>query len=125
MTDKVMTIEGGDIRWPVLSDARVPCVPIFCPQLAGAQALAELLEVMSDREAVDVFDVLVAELSRNAHAQRPAEWHRQLAAVHTVADESLRVQRLSHVDAIPYLGLDRAVHNVPGLAQRPHQLQDV
>lgn len=44
----------------LLSDARVPCVPIFCPQLAGAQALAELFEVISDREAVDIFDVLVA-----------------------------------------------------------------
>src|SRR3974390_639701 len=119
MTDKVMTIEGGDIRWPVLSDARVPCVPIFRAQGAGAQAFAKLLEVISDREAIDVFDVLVAELAGNAHAQRTAEWRRQLAAVHTVADESLRVQRLSHVDAIPCLGLDRPVHNVPGLGQRP------
>src|ERR1700756_554617 len=102
-------------RWTALSDARVPCVSIFCPQHAGAQAFAELFEVISDREAGDVFDVLVAELAGNAHPQRSAEWHRQLAAVHTVADESLRVQRLTHVYAIPYLGLDRAVHNVSGL----------
>src|SRR6266480_736303 len=114
-----VTYIGQDMRWPALSDARVPCVPIFCPQHAGAQAFAELFEVISDREAGDVFDVLVAELAGNAHAQRSAEWHRQLAAVHTVADESLRVQRLCHVDAIPCFGLDRAVHNVSGLGQRP------
>jgi hypothetical protein len=81
-----------DMRWPALSDARVPCVAIFCPQHAGAQAFAELFEVISDRGAGDVFDVLVAELAGNAHAQRSAEWHGQLASVHTVADESLRVQ---------------------------------
>src|SRR5271156_6090118 len=107
------------------SDTRVPCVSIFRPQFAGAQAFAELFKVISDREAVDVFDVLVAELAGNAHAERSAEWHRQLAAVHAIADESLRVHSLSYVDAIPGLGLDRAVHNVSGLGQRPHQFQDV
>src|SRR5215469_2176967 len=116
---------GRHSSTPALSNARVPCVSIFCPQHPGAQAFAELFEAVSDREAGDVFDVLVAELAGNAHAQRSTEWHRQLAAVHTVADESLWVQRLSHVDAIPYLGLDRAVHNVSGLGQRPHQFQDV
>jgi len=114
-----------DLRWPALSDTCVPCVPIFRREHARAQAFAELFDVISDREAGDVFDVLVAELTGNAHAQRPAEWHRQFAAVHTVGDESLRVHRLSHVDAIPSVGLDRTVYNVSGLGQRPHPFQDV
>ena len=80
MTDKVMTIEGGDIRWPVLSDARVPCVPIFRAQGAGAQAFAKLLEVISDREAIDVFDVLVAELPGNPQPERSAEFDGKLGA---------------------------------------------
>ena len=35
-----VTYIAQDVRWPALSDARVPCVPIFC--VAGAQAFAEL-----------------------------------------------------------------------------------
>jgi hypothetical protein len=70
-----------EVRWAALSDARVPRVPIFRSQFAGAQTFAELFEVISDCEAGDVFDVLVAELAGNPHAQRSAKWHRQLSAV--------------------------------------------
>ena len=115
MTDKVMTIEGGDIRWPVLSDARVPCVPIFRAQGAGAQAFAKLLEVISDREAIDVFDVLVAELPGNPQPERSAEFDGKLGAIHAVGDESLRVQGIGHVNAVPPVGLNRAVNHVSGL----------
>ena len=114
-----------DMRWPALSDARVPCVPIFCPQHAGAQAFAELFEVISDREAGDVFDVLVAELPGNTQSKRSAECDGKLTAIHTVRDEGLRVQCIGHVDAFPPAVLDGTVDNVSGLGESPHSVQDL
>src|SRR5262249_54529138 len=76
-------------------------------------------------EAGDVFEALVAELPGNAQAKWPAECDGKLTAVHTVGDQSLRVQCVGHVDALPPVGLDRTVDNVSDLGESPYEFKDV
>ena len=80
--------------------------PDSVPPIPEPRALAKLSEVIGEGEAGDVLDALVAELARNAQAKRSAESDGKLTAVHTEGDESLRVQCVRHVDAVPPVGLD-------------------
>jgi hypothetical protein len=107
------------------SDAGVPRVPRFCTSDPRAQTLAKLSEVIGEREAGDVLDVFVAELARNAQANRSAERHRKLTSVHTEGNESLRVQCVGHVDAVPPVGLDRTVDNVSNVGESAREVKDV
>ena len=104
---------------PTESDAGVPRVATF--RRRRAQALAELVEFISQGEPGDVLDVLVAQLTGNAQAKRSAEGDGKLTAVHTDGQQSLWVQGIGHVDAVPPVGLERAVDNVSGLGESAHE----
>src|SRR5580704_8735070 len=100
-----------------LSDAGVPAF-----WRRRAQAFAEPFEAIGYGQAGDVFDVLVAELPGNSQAKRSAERNGKLTAVHTEGQESLRMQGVSHIDAIPPVWLDRTVDNISGLGKSAHQV---
>src|SRR6266853_1096054 len=81
------------------SDARVPRIPAFgCCRSA---ALTESLQVIRDCQAAHVFEALVAELARHAHPERTTECHGQIAVIHSVGHQRLRMQGLGHIDAVP------------------------
>src|ERR1051326_9562240 len=81
------------------SDARIPRIPGI--GIGSSQTFPEPLQVIGDREMVDIFDALVAELPGHTQPQRPSERHRQFSAVHAVRHERLRMQSIRHVDALP------------------------
>src|SRR6266581_6073364 len=115
---------------PVLLDAGIPgvaavtgTVPVFGRR--RAQTLAERFRGIGKGEAGDVLDALVPELPGNTKSKRSAEADGKLTAIHAVGDESLRVQRVGHVDAFPPVGLNRTVDNLSGLGESPHKVQDV
>src|ERR1700728_4670591 len=100
------------------SDARVPGVAAF--RRCGTQPLAELFQIVGHGEARDVFHVLVAQWARNTQTQRPAVGHWKLTAVHAVSDESLRMQGIGHIDAVPPVRLYREVDDESGSRQNSH-----
>src|SRR5215469_5056773 len=108
-----------------MSDAGVPRVPGFRPSDPRTQALAKLSEVIGEREAGDVLDAFVAELARNAQAEGSAERHRKLTSVHAEGNESLRMQCVGHVDAVPPFRLDRTINNVAGVRKGTDEVKDV
>ena len=54
----------------LLSDAGVPGIASFWRR--GAQTFAETFQIVSDRQVGDELHVLLADLSRNPQAKRPA-----------------------------------------------------
>jgi len=50
---------------------------------------------------------------------------RQLLAVVSEREQSLRMQGVGHVNALPPVGLDGEVHNVSGLRQHPHSVEHI
>src|SRR5437879_11859501 len=100
---------GGSDSWlscvavrspaPMLSDPGVPRVSSFWSR--GTQPLAERFETITNGEARNVFDALVAELPGNTHSKRSAECDGKFAAIHPVGHERLRVHCIGHVDAVP------------------------
>src|SRR5713226_745636 len=113
-----------------LSDAGVPgvaavtgTVPVFGRR--RAQALAQRFRAIGHGDAGDIFDALVPELPGNAKSKGSAEADGKLTAVHAVGNESLRVQRVGHVDAFPPVGLNRTVDNISGVGENPRKIQDV
>ena len=106
-----------------ISDTGVPGVAAF--RSRRAQAFSESFQAIGYGEASDIFDALIAELAGNTQSQRAAESNGKLTAIHAVGDESLRVQRIGHVDAFPPIGLYGTVDNVAGLGESPHRVQDV
>jgi len=67
-----------------LSDTRVPGVAVFGRR--GTESFAESFQAIGDGKAGDVFDALVAELTRNTQSKRPAEFDWQIASIHAVGD---------------------------------------
>src|SRR5262245_49741596 len=88
--------------WPIdsapRSDPRVPSV---------APALVELFQTISDCEAADVLHTLIAELTGNPQTKRTTMAERKVTTVHPVNQESLRMQGIVHVDALPPFWLQR------------------
>src|SRR5215472_7736699 len=103
--------------------AGVPGVAAF--GLGGAQAFAELFNVVGQGELGDVFQALVTELAGNAHAQWAAKSDRKFAAVYFVCEKSLRMERVGHVNAFPPVRLERAVDHVAHLRQGANPFEDV
>src|SRR5580658_9998248 len=64
------------------SDAGIPSIACVCRR--GAQPLTEALQIVADRQVVDEFHVLVADLARDAQAKWPAMAHGKLVAIHPV-----------------------------------------
>src|SRR3977135_2896289 len=95
------------------SDAGVPGIASFWRR--GAQTLAETFQTVRNRQVGDVFHALVAELAGESQPKRPAVADWEFIAIHPIGDKSLRMQRISHVDAFPPVGIDREDDNVSGL----------
>src|SRR5215472_7499372 len=105
------------------SDPGVPGVTGF--RRRRPQALAELLDVIRYGEVVDIFDALVAQLPRKPQAQRSAEFHRKIAAVHAVRHIRLRMHGIGYVDALPPAFLKGPVDHVTGLGKRTYGVKNV
>src|SRR3954468_242291 len=93
------------------SDTGVPgvaavtrAVPLFGRR--RGDPLPRRFRVIGHGDAGDVLDAFVAELSGYAESKRAAEADGKRTAVHAVGDESLRMQRVGHVDAFPPVGLN-------------------
>jgi hypothetical protein len=76
----------------VSSYAGVPRVSRFCPPDPRAQTLAKLSEVIGEREAGDVLDVFVAELARNAQANRSPKGHFMAPRLRIVGERRSRTE---------------------------------
>ena len=63
-------------------------------------------------EAGDVFEAFIAKLPGDAQSQRSAKPDGKPTAIHPVGDESLRMQCIGHVDAIPPSVLKGTVDDV-------------
>src|SRR5437660_186737 len=99
------------------SDAGVPGIAVLWRR--GAETLAEPFQAIGDRQAGDVFHALIAELAGNTQSNRPAVAHGKLTAIHSVGYESLRMQCIRHIDAVPPVALYREVDNISGLREDP------
>ena len=84
------------------SDAGVPGVAGFSSR--RAEAFAKPFQTVCDRQAIDELDVLVAHLPGEPHAKRATVNHWKLIAVQAVAEKSLRMQSIGHIDAVPGIG---------------------
>src|SRR5437763_7887897 len=87
---------------PSALDANVPGVPSLCSR--RAEALAKPFQTVCDCQVRDEFYTLVAELPGKPDAKRATVNHRKLIAVHAVAEKSLRMQSIGHIDAVPGIG---------------------
>jgi hypothetical protein len=92
-------------------------VPVFGTR--RAQVLGERFRAVGNRETGDVFDALVSELPGNTKSKRSAEADRKLTPIHAVGDESLRMQRVGHVDAFPPVCGDQRSSSVARLNTIP------
>src|SRR5437588_12407830 len=82
-----------------VSDAGVPGVA--CLASRRAAAFTKCFQAVCDRQAIDEFNVLVADLPRQPHAQRSTVAYWKLAAIHAVTEEWLGMQHVGHNDAGP------------------------
>jgi len=96
----------------VPSDTGVPGVASF--RRGRAQALAETLHTVGDRQVRDVFHALVAELAGKPHAQWAAVAYGKVTAVHSICEKGLRLHGIGYVDALPPFRIDREIDNVSG-----------
>lgn len=112
--------------YPLTALASYAGVPRVAAVRAGAPAaLAERSQIVRYGQVVDVFDALVSQLPWHTQAQWAAERYRKFPPVHAMRNQRLRVQGLGHVDALPNVGLNRAVDNVAPLWQRSDAVQYV
>src|SRR5437868_11256790 len=95
------------------SDAGVPGVA--CLTSRRATAFTKLFQVVCDRQAIDEFNVLVADLPGKPHAKRSTVGYGKIAAVHAVTEKCLRMQSVGHVDTVPSIRFRRDIHDVLGL----------
>src|SRR5260370_33269521 len=125
LRDHLARTSLSERTWPLapLSDAGVPGVTTF--RRRRPQAFAEPFQTIAYRQARDIFHALVAELSGDAQTNRSAVADGKLTAIHPVSYESLRMQRIRHIDAVPPVGLYREIDNISGLRKNPHEVQDV
>ena len=79
----------------VVRDARVPG-----PAVLDVPLLAAVVELVRDDDALQVLHALVAHLPFDAQPHRRAVRDRQIAPVHAVGQDGLRMQRVEHVDAV-------------------------
>src|SRR5690242_10840030 len=113
----------ASLRYPFLCFCKLwrapsnPCVPRI-------SALVRL-QLVRHRHPRDVLHALVPDLPRHPQPQRPAECDRQLAPVHPVSQQRLRMHRVRHVDAVDPIPLKRAVDYILRLRQRPRLLQRI
>src|SRR5437868_13893240 len=82
-----------------VSDAGIPGVA--CLASRRAAAFTKRFQVVCDRQAIDEFNVLVADLSREPHAKRSTVGYWKLAAIHAITEKCLRMQSVGHIDAVP------------------------
>src|SRR6267143_4482445 len=106
-----------------LSDAGVPGIASFWRR--GAQTLAEPFQTVGDRQVGDAFHALVAELTGEPHAKRPAVAYGKFLVIHPIREKSLWMHYIGHIDAFPPIGVDREVDNISGLWVDPQAIQNV
>src|ERR1039458_2888628 len=83
----------------IASDAGIPGITLFWRY--GPQSLAELFHVVGNRQAVEKFHALVAELGRQPYAKRSTIADRKIIAIQAVSEKGLRMHRIRHIDALP------------------------
>src|SRR5579872_831450 len=113
---KVTPNIGSDLN------AGVPGIATFC--VCASDTFAEAFERVCDREAGYKFHALVAELARHPQAEWTTEAHRKISVVHRIRHQSLRMESVSHVDALPPVGLDGEVNDVARLRQNPGGIEN-
>src|SRR5262245_55808287 len=77
------------------SDAGIPR-----PAVLDVPKRAVIVEVVGHDDLPQELQALVAELFFDAQPDRRAMADRQLAAVHSISQDGLRMQRIDHVDAV-------------------------
>src|SRR5262245_30553612 len=91
-----------------------PCVPgVTVLHGEGAIPVSNIFEAVGYRDLCEIFEVLVAELSFHAQANRGAMRDGKVAAVHSVSEQGLWMQRVRHVEAVPPV-VDGVKHHIPG-----------
>src|SRR5439155_20119875 len=83
------------------------------------------VQALASREPSKVLAALVTELAWKIQSKTSDQCDGKVTAMHTVSDESLRVQCIGHIDAFPPVGLNRTVDNVSRLGEDYHDIQDV
>src|SRR5436190_24342021 len=108
---------------------RLPNLPYRLPSDAGVPGVvpsfAEPFQAIGDGEAGDKLHALVAELAGKRQTKRSTVAHGKISAVHPVDQESLGVQGIGHVDALPPVALYRKVNQVTGLGESSDDAQDM
>src|SRR5581483_7354745 len=103
-----------------------PCVPgISTFGGNGAQALAELLYIVGDNQAVEELHALIAKLPRKFHTQWTAAAYWQIIPVYSEGEKCLRMERIGHIHAFPPVGFDRKIENILGLRVCADEVQNV
>ena len=72
----------------------------------------------------EIFHALITELARNAQAKRSAVGRGKFLAVHAIGKQSLRMQRVGHIQAVPRI-VKRKKDDVPGLRKNSSQIQNM
>src|SRR6266540_108338 len=81
------------------SDAGVP--GIACCRQAGTQSVSDPICAVRHRDFGEVLEVLVSELTRHLQSERRTVVHRHFRAVHGVREQSLWMEGVVHVNAVP------------------------
>src|SRR6266540_1365978 len=68
-----------------------------------ADALADPVETLDDRDTGEEFDALVAKLAGDPQPERRAVIDRQLFSIHAIRQQRLRMQGIAHIKTVPPL----------------------
>src|SRR4051812_11064643 len=85
----------------------VPGVAAF--RRCRSQPFAEMFHALGYCQARNILAPLKAEFPRDPQPRRTAVPHWYVAAVHAISHDSLWVQSIGHIDALPPVRLDGAV----------------
>src|SRR5579871_73290 len=123
LDSRVVSNGAGEAPAPRDSDAGVPGVSALGS--CRTQTFTKRFKRVRQGYAGDVFDALVSELAREAKAHWSAKGDGKIGTVHASSDQRLRMQRIGHVDALPPIGLNRAVNDVTNLRQCSDAIKNV
>jgi len=79
-------------------DAGIPLIATILPKPAAAAP--EIVELVADLDAHDIFGVLVTEMALDAQAQRRSALDPQILAVQRIGKDRLRMKGIDQIDAL-------------------------
>src|SRR4051812_28762174 len=110
-----------DITVLCRSNPRVPRVAVLCS--FGSLALAPFGSSVRYGNCRKILQMLVTQLALHTQAHRRAVGYRKTAAVHSVGQQCLRMQNVSHIEAVPP-SVDARKENVLRLRLNTHGIEN-